>query len=156
MVREPGSPQEGDASSPQRRLLRMLRCFYRLMNEPESVTIEELVKLLAVSRRTVLRDLALLRKAGVPVTFDRATRHYRVEEQRLCSRETLLLTFEESAALLEAVRSSQSDDNDRAEALNRAVEKLAVLVRSTAPSSRRHIRRMPRVSLASECGSPRG
>jgi hypothetical protein len=58
---------------------RLLRLYLALSQAPSTVTINQLVRVNGVSRRTAFRDLRRLRTIGVPVVFDRANGRFRID-----------------------------------------------------------------------------
>ncbi len=65
--------------------------------------VEELCRLVGVSRRTVFRDIELLSRAGIPYTFDRVTKKYSAARTSLLP--PVALTHAEALALMLAARS---------------------------------------------------
>lgn len=63
---------------PAKRLLRLVLLTYYLLTDPAFTSTEELEKCLSASRRTILRDLDLIRRAGLIVQFDHQEGHYRI------------------------------------------------------------------------------
>ncbi len=61
------------------RLMRVLR-LVQILRTGHSGTVDDLAKLLSVSRRTVFRDLELLARAGYRFTYQRKTRRYSTEQ----------------------------------------------------------------------------
>ena len=80
------------------RLLSLIRA----LESSRPRTADDLAKLLGISRRTVFRDLRLLAQAGVPTSFDRATRRYTAEKSMLLP--PVALTHAEALALMLATR----------------------------------------------------
>lgn len=88
-----------------RRLYRVMQCLSLLSKPDRPTTPEYLAERLGVSCRTVFRDLAAMREAGVPLGYSAQTRAY-----RLATRPdpppsaTWPLDRQESIALLAALR----------------------------------------------------
>lgn len=62
----------------QPRLRRVLRLFVRLQTSSRNATVETLCRELDVSRRTLFRDMKLLRDCGVQISYQPRTNTYRV------------------------------------------------------------------------------
>ena len=84
------------------RLARILRVL-RILGSGSAPSIDDLVRDLGCCRRTVYRDLHLLRASGAHVGFDPIRRGYTTYNSPLCS---MALTEEESAALVIAAATS--------------------------------------------------
>lgn len=84
-----------------RRIERLLALIQELQSG-RAVTIDDLAKAAGVSRRTIFRDLDLLARAGIPYTYDRATRRYSTD--RVSVLPPVSLTHTEALALLMATR----------------------------------------------------
>ncbi|MCH7597171.1 MAG: HTH domain-containing protein, partial [Planctomycetes bacterium] len=80
------------------RLLKLLQA----LQEGVPVTVEELARLIDVSRRTVFRDLSLLGEAGIRFNYDRETRRYTAERPALLP--PVSLTHAEALSLMMASR----------------------------------------------------
>ncbi|MBU0717294.1 MAG: WYL domain-containing protein, partial [Planctomycetes bacterium] len=84
-----------------KRLERLLKIIQALQTGRSQAT-DELAKSIGVSRRTVFRDLELLREAGLPYTYDHETRRYSTDRVTLLPPVTL--THGEALVLLMATR----------------------------------------------------
>ncbi|MCH7814871.1 MAG: HTH domain-containing protein, partial [Planctomycetes bacterium] len=80
-----------------KRIHRLIRLI-RVLQEGELRSVDDLVSILGVSRRTVFRDLSALEAAGVPATFDRQEQGYRLVREHFLP--PLSLNFEEALTLL--------------------------------------------------------
>ncbi len=80
-----------------KRIHRLIRLI-RVLQEGELRSVDDLVRILGVSRRTVFRDLSALEAAGVPATFDRQEQGYRLVREHFLP--PLSLNFEEALTLL--------------------------------------------------------
>jgi predicted DNA-binding transcriptional regulator YafY len=81
------------------RLLKLMQA----LQSGRSASVEELARLVGVSRRTVFRDIELLSRAGIPYSFDRATKKYSAARTSLLP--PVALTHAEALALMLAARS---------------------------------------------------
>ena len=81
------------------RLLKLMQ----VLQSGRSAGVEELARLVGVSRRTVFRDIELLSRAGIPYTFDRVTKKYSATRTSLLP--PVALTHAEALALMLAARS---------------------------------------------------
>ncbi len=74
----PGIPRSRAPAGGSRgeRVRRVLRILLQLLFHPEALTLDDLMLLLGVSRRTVYRDIQLLREIGLPLLFDHKRGHY--------------------------------------------------------------------------------
>ncbi len=79
------------------RLARLLKLATMLQAGPP-YTVEELGIRLGTSRRTTLRDLAILRRVGIVYAYDRASRAYRLERSEPL--DSLSFSDEEAVALI--------------------------------------------------------
>lgn len=70
---------------PAKRLIRLILLTYYLLTDPAFTSTEELEKCLSASRRTILRDLDLIRRAGLIVQFDHQEGHYRIVGALRCA-----------------------------------------------------------------------
>jgi biotin operon repressor len=73
--------QGNQTARPPRRLTRLVRLVYLLLVEPGSATSEALESELGATRRTILRDLDVLRQAGLPVRYNRVEGHYQLSAE---------------------------------------------------------------------------
>jgi predicted DNA-binding transcriptional regulator YafY len=92
----------GDRSRTLIRIKRLLRLAGRL-DRPPTFSNESLHETLGISRRTLYRDLALLKEAGLPVAFDRVHGRYASEAHSANVRH--VFTAREMAAMLTYLRS---------------------------------------------------
>lgn len=79
------------------RLVRLLKLAI-VLRAGRSCTVAELSIRMGVSRRTTLRDLAILRRVGILAEFDRETRSYRLEQGELI--DSLSFSGEEAVAVM--------------------------------------------------------
>ncbi len=77
MAREPQSGRY--PVNIQRRLERILRLFVHLHSASRTATAEKLCKELEISRRTLFRDMKLLRNVGVQISYDLRSNTYRIK-----------------------------------------------------------------------------
>lgn len=80
----------------------------RTLETGRPLTVTELAKQSGVSRRTVFRDLALLKRVGIRYLYDRDTKRYSTERTTLLPPVTL--SPAESLSLLLAVRNLMNSD----------------------------------------------
>lgn len=59
--------------------VRVIRIFSALVFQPHHVTIENIAEVFGITRRTALRDIDKLRRAGIGLHFDRTARHYQLD-----------------------------------------------------------------------------
>lgn len=59
--------------------VRVIRIFSALVFQPDQVTIENIAEVFGITRRTALRDIDKLRRAGIGLHFDRTSRHYQLD-----------------------------------------------------------------------------
>lgn len=110
-------------ATPIGRFQRVLKLLMRIQAEPR-FNAEKLAAQFSVSRRTIFRDITLLRDVGIPVEFDEDIEAYRVDtaclQTELNDRET-----ENLATLILAARMSPTYyREDVSEKVNAAIKKI--------------------------------
>ncbi|MFQ5414610.1 MAG: helix-turn-helix transcriptional regulator [Phycisphaerae bacterium] len=88
-----------------KRVERLLKLIQALHSGDQSA-VDDLAALCGVDRRTVFRDLRLLKRSGLPFTYDRGTKRYRADRHALLP--PVPLTHEEALALLIVTRAMMS------------------------------------------------
>ncbi|MCP4250825.1 MAG: WYL domain-containing protein [bacterium] len=116
-----------------KRIHRLIRLI-RVLQEGEFHSVDDLARILGVSRRTVFRDLSSLEAAGVPATFDRQEQGYRLDREHFLP--PLSLNFEEALTLLLLSRRAI---NQKMFPGRRAAASAALKIESALPGNlRRH------------------
>lgn len=120
--------------SRSRRLVRALRLGKIITSSSRSLDYEDLAKSLGVSRRTLFRDLNLLRSAGIESPHARKRRAFCAEPTGELLGRTL--TLQEAAAILEFFEHNRVPRPESAydRALREAKQKVIVALRRECPA----------------------
>jgi len=120
----------------ERRHSRLLRVA-SLLDADNQTEPDVIAKQIGISRRTLFRDLAILRRSGVHLAYSREERRYRLES--LHARVMSALSQPEAAAFLDWVIRRASAVGEKPSPFDKAVEKIArILADELNPAASDH------------------